>query len=118
MIDWLANNWGNVVILVIFAIFMITATLQFHYKPTDEKIAKFKEWLLYMVAKAEKELGGGTGQLKLRYVYDKALSQFPALTAAIPFEKFSEYVDEALEKFKGMLLANKKVQDYIGTTEA
>lgn len=118
MIDWFANNWGNLVVLVVFTIFMITAIMQFHYKPTEEKIANFKEWLLLMVAKAEKELGGGTGQLKLRYVYDKALSQFPALLAVISFEKFSEYVDEALEKFKNMLQSNEKVQEYVGTTEA
>lgn len=116
--EWIVNNWATLVTLIIFVIFMVTATIQFHYKPTEEKIAKFKEWLLFIVAEAEKELGGGTGQLKLRYVYDQALSQFPALTMAISFEKFSEYVDEALEKFKNMLSSNKKVQDYVGTTQA
>ena len=116
--EWIVNNWATLVTLIIFVIFMVTATIQFHYKPTEEKIAKFKEWLLFIVAEAEKELGSGTGQLKLRYVYDQALSQFPALTMAISFEKFSEYVDEALEKFKNMLSSNKKVQDYVGTTRA
>ena len=118
MFNWLANNWPVLVTLAVFIVFMIISTLQFRYKPTDEKIAKFKEWLLLAVAQAEKELGGGTGKLKLRYVYDKALAQFPALTAFISFEKFSEYVDEALNRFRDMLASNKQVQNYVGTTKA
>jgi len=118
MLNWLAQNWSMLVVIIIFAISMITTFLQFHYKPTDEKIAKFKEWLLLAVAQAEKELGGGTGKLKLRYVYDKALEQFPSLTMAISFETFSEYVDSALNKFRDMLASNKQVQEYVGTTKA
>ena len=116
--EWIANNWLGIFIAVVFVTDLIIMAKRFSDKPTEEKISKFKEWLLLMVAEAEKELGSGTGQLKLRYVYDKALSQFPALLAVISFEKFSEYVDEALEKFKNMLQSNEKVQEYVGTTEA
>ena len=30
--------------------------------PSDKQLNKVREWLLYAVTKAEKELGGGTGQ--------------------------------------------------------
>lgn len=44
--------------------------------PSDKQLNKVREWLLYAVTKAEKELGGGTGQIKLRYVYDMFVARF------------------------------------------
>lgn len=118
MLNWLANNWFLLVMLVVITTEVVVTLVKFSNKPTEEKIAKFKEWLLLMVAQAEKELGGGTGKLKLRYVYDKALAQFPNLTMALSFDKFSEYVDGALDEFRNMLVSNKQVQEYVGTTKA
>ena len=118
MLNWLANNWFLILMFIIITTEVVITLVKFSNKPTEEKVAKFKEWLLLMVAQAEKELGAGTGKLKLRYVYDKALAQFPNLTMALSFEKFSEYVDDALNKFRDMLSTNKQVQDYVGTTKA
>ena len=115
---WIASNWALILLLVVVIVNVVIAILTFCDKPNDEKIAKFKEWLLFAVMEAEKELGGGTGQLKLRYVYDLALKQFPSLTMFISFEQFSSYVDEALDKFKEMLKSNKSVQAYVGTEKA
>ena len=56
--------------------------------PTNEQLKKVKEWLLWAVAEAEKELGSGTGQLKLRYVYDMFIVKFPSLAKIISFETF------------------------------
>lgn len=82
-------------------------------RPTTEQISKVKEWLLIAVTNAEKELGGGTGQIKLRYAYDMFLAKFPYLAQVIPFEQFSELVDEALEKFRKMLDTNPAVREYV-----
>ncbi|MFR6482019.1 MAG: hypothetical protein ACLUPD_10785 [Anaerotignum faecicola] len=49
------------------------------WKCFAEQREKVKEWLLLAVTEAEKELGSGTGQLKLRYVYDLFLRRFPAV---------------------------------------
>ena len=38
-----------------------------------------KEWLLLAVVEAEKKLGRGTGQIKLRYVYDMFIEKFKFL---------------------------------------
>lgn len=74
-----------------------------------------KQWLLYAVTKAEKELGGGTGQIKLRYVYDMFVARFVWLARVISFEAFSMMVDEALERMKKMLESNKAMQDFVNS---
>ena len=65
------------------------------------------------VTKAEKELGGGTGQIKLRYVYDMFVARFAWLARVISFEAFSMMVDEALERMKKMLESNKAMQTLV-----
>ena len=81
--------------------------------PSDKQLNKVREWLLYAVTKAEKELGGGTGQIKLRYVYDMFVARFAWLARVISFEAFSMMVDEALERMKKMLESNKAMQELV-----
>lgn len=71
------------------------------------------EWLLLAVIKAEKELGSGTGQVKLRYVYDLFIDKFKVMSMFITFSQFSLMVDNALVVMKVMLTDNKNVQEYI-----
>ena len=85
--------------------------------PSNAQLASVKEWLLYAVAKAEKELGSGTGQLKLRYVYDMFILRFDGLAKMISFAAFSMLVDEALEIFRAMLDTNKSVNKYVGYSD-
>lgn len=77
------------------------------------KVNKVREWLLYAVTKAEKELGAGTGKLKLRYVYDMFVARFEWLAKVITFDMFSMMVDEALEQMRTMLDSNEAVQKLI-----
>lgn len=111
--DFLISNW----MLVIAAIAVIAVAAYtvcvFVKRPTSEQLLKVKEWLLYAVVSAEKELGSGTGQVKLRYVYDMFIARFPSFVKIIPFELFSAFVDEALDKMKGMLESNENLQTYI-----
>lgn len=81
--------------------------------PIGTQQKKIKEWLLYAVIMAEKELGGGTGQIKLRYVYDMFTSQFKFVATLIPFTTFSNWVDEALEKMRSLLETNVNVNTFI-----
>lgn len=116
VMTWLSNNWFSLFCLIALLGWMVILNKKMKdgIDPNEEDINKFREWLLFAVMEAEKELGSGTGQLKLRYVYDKARSKYPFITNFISFEMFSEYVDEALDKFKAMLKSNKYVQDYVG----
>lgn len=79
----------------------------------DKQIQMVKEWLLLAVVEAEKALGSGTGQVKLRYVYDLFLSKFKYLSLVISFSQFSMLVDEALDTMRDMISNNKQVENYI-----
>ena len=73
----------------------------------------FREWLLWAVTEAEKELGGGTGKLKLRQVYDLFVTRFPWLARIVPFDLFSSMVDDALEEMREMLKTNQAVKAHV-----
>lgn len=75
--------------------------------------SKIMEWLKWAVAEAEKLLGSGTGQLKLRQVYDWFCQQFSFISAIVPFKVFSAWVDVALQTLDKWLDENKQVSAYI-----
>ena len=110
---WLANNWSFLVVFFSAVVLFIIYSKKFAEKPSSEQIIKLKEWLLWAVVQAEKELGGKVGVLKLRMVYDMAVSRFPSLMAFISFELFSKYVDEALEQMRHLLESNERLKDYV-----
>lgn len=72
-----------------------------------------RQWLIYATAQAEKELGSGTGQLKLRQVYDAFVGRFPWVARFVSFARFGELVDDALEDLRKMLLNNHAVREII-----
>lgn len=90
-----------VAIVIIAALFIVLAIKQ---------PKKVKEWLLYAVIEAEKELGSGTGPVKLRSVYDMFITKFPKLSVFISFNTFSEWVDVALDYMEELLTDNKDVK--------
>lgn len=100
MIDWLANNW-YVVIFVILAVLGVTYGIM---------TGKVKEWLKFAVTEAEAYLGSGTGQLKLRQVYDWFIVQFPVFSKILPFFIFSKMVDGALEWLRYQLENNANIK--------
>lgn len=106
-------NAQIIVALVIVAIALVCGIVWFVKLPKDKKIANIKEWLKFAVIDAEKELGSGTGQLKLRMVYNMAVKQFPFIVQLIPFDTFSGWVDEALDWMRDQLAENKVTQSYI-----
>ena len=78
-----------------------------------QQIQMKSEWLLLAVVQAEKELGGKTGEIKLRYVYDKFLQRFGKVAMLITFEQFSGMVDIALDKMKILLSSNAVIAHYV-----
>ena len=120
MLDFLMTNWQWIAGVIIIITAAIITLIKFDKKTRDEQIHQVKEWLLYAVMEAEKELGSGTGALKLRFVYDMFITKFPLLVALIPFSTFSSFVDEALDKFKKLLATTPELQAYVanqGTLE-
>lgn len=112
--EFLINNWFLLIIAIAVIACISYCIYVFINRPTNEQLSKVKEWLLFGVAQAEKELGSGTGQIKLRYVYDMFILRFPYLSRIISFDMFSKLVDESLDKFKNMLNDNNDLQKYIG----
>lgn len=113
MINFLAENWQFIIVAIAIIAVAIYSCYSFIKASHGEQISKVQEWLLLAVAEAEKILGGGTGQLKLRYVYDLFVTKFPVAAKFITFALFSEMVDKALEKFNNLLASNKNIQNYV-----
>ena len=104
---------NTTVSLVIGAIIAVCVIAYMVFNQQD----KVLEWLKGAVTEAEKKLGSGTGQLKLRTVYDWFIAKFPILSAIIPFRVFSAWVDEALEEFEEWLDNNIKIEKYVKNKE-
>lgn len=103
--NWLIENWSMLVVcIVILAVF---------FYAVYTKRANAKEWLKWAVTQAEMWLGSGTGQLKLRQVYEMFCKQFPWFATFVPFSTFSVWVDEALEWMKAQMSANGKIKSYV-----
>lgn len=107
------DYWPVLVAFVCGVVVCLLFAVKFSKEPTERKIQMIKEWLLFAVIQAEKELGGGTGQVKLRYVWDMFIKTFPALAPVISFELFSKLVDEALDQMRHLLETNCDVLYYV-----
>lgn len=79
----------------------------------EKQLEVVREWLLLACIQAEKALGSGTGQVKLRFVYDLFIDKFKYLSLVISFEQFSMLVDDALDTMRDMISNNKQVEGYI-----
>lgn len=111
--DWIINNW-YVIVAVIASMLAIAFVIKNYLNLSKStKLTKLREWLLYAVLKADKELGSGTGQIKLRYVYDMFISKFKFLSMFINFDIFSKLVDEALVKMAELLKDNDSINNLI-----
>lgn len=111
--EFLMNYWYVIVGFIAVLIIAGISVYKFAGLPTKSQIAKVKEWLLYAVTMAEAELGGGTGKLKLRSVYDMFIEKFPVMAKVISFETFSLWVDEALKEMRIMLETNENVKQLV-----
>ena len=58
-------------------------------------------------------LGSGTGQLKLRFVWNMAIERFDWLDRVMEFDKFSYYVDLALVWMREQLERNANISNYV-----
>ena len=111
--NFILENWPLLVAGLCVVGVAVFAVCNFAGLPTDAQLAKVREWLLWAVTEAEKDLGGGTGKLKLRQVYDLFVTRFPWLATAISFELFSAMVDDALEEMREMLDTNVAAKAFV-----
>lgn len=98
--------------IILIAVYLIKDACK---KPNLNQLLIIKEWLKWIVVQAEQQFDSGTGQLKLRYVYDLAIDTFPYITYSVTFEQFSEWVDDALIWMKKQLESNKAIEEYVNS---
>ena len=96
------------IVAALLVVFLVVLTIY---------IKGFRNWLVWAVSEAEKVLGSGTGQLKLRYVYDAAVLRFPIMAKLMPFSVFSKLVDAALVTMREMIEKNKSIAEVITNKE-
>lgn len=109
------ENWAIAVSVVVTVAVAALAIYQFFLLPTDKQKEKVKEWLVWACIEAEKALQTGTGQAKLRKVYDAfiAVRAFSWIAKIISFETFSAYVAEALVEAKKMIINSRSLAEYV-----
>lgn len=115
IMEWLVENWFLIVALLSCGVVGIWLVIRFLGMPTDKQVKKVKEWLVFGCIEAEKKLQSGTGQLKLREVWNMFCSvpSFTWVARIISFEMFSSWVSEALSEVKQMLISNKELAEYV-----
>ncbi len=111
------DNWHTLLMLLIFLVWLVVSIIRFKKMSSEERYQQIRGWLLQAVMFAEKEFGGGTGELKLSNVYAEFCKQLPWLAKIIPFQIFSDYVDDALLEMKELLEKNAKIASVIEVKE-
>lgn len=114
-IKFILENWYIIFALVAFGIAVGIAVYHFMKQPRADQLKKVRAWLLWAVIQAEKALGSGTGQLKLRRVYDLFVARFPWLAKIISFDMFGDMVKDALKEMQELLENNPAVAAYINS---
>ena len=111
--NWIMDNWFIIVASLAGLSCIVVGVFWFFRQPSKIQQSKVKEWLLWAVTKAETELGGGTGQLKLAMVYDLFIARFPTIAKFMTFEMYSKLVDQALQKMNELLVTNKRIKELV-----
>lgn len=111
------NNFAFWIVLFVICFALGMFLGKFVKKSREEKIQVVKNWLLYAVAMAEKELGSGTGRIKLGQVYEQFLLVFPQLQHVISFDMFAKLVDDVLIEFQELVEENVTIAAEFTDTE-
>lgn len=111
--EWLSNNYVLVIGLIVIGAGAGITAYNFIKKTNERRIEAIKQWLKYAVTVAETAMQGGTGALKLQYVWSMATAQFPVITKLLTFEQFSKMVDEALVWMKDQIQKNPNIAEII-----
>lgn len=112
--NFIISNWELIAAILSIIIVTAVSVYKFFKKNKADRLKDVRQWLLLAVTEAEKKLGSGTGQLKLRTVYDEFVYKFPWVAKVTTFDEFSNLVDKALEEMDMMLEFNVAVQEYVG----
>ena len=107
MIEFLQNNLGNLIFIVLVLVAIIIA-IRCGY------IKQVKQGLLYLVCKAEEIYCGGTGTLKYAFVANEVYKLLPSLARLfISVDTIDDLIETAVEEMKKYLSENEKAKAVI-----
>lgn len=113
MAKFFYDYWFLLVILIGTVFIAVKGMKDFSKLPSEEQLKKVKAYLLFVVLQCEKELGKGTGKAKLSMAYSMFVEHFPSLVPILPFEVFSDMVDEVLVEMRNLLETNLDIKAYV-----
>lgn len=103
MKEFLMNNWISLVAAIAWVGIVVLLWVGFKGRYR----AKAKQMLLSLVTAAEKEFGGGTGELKFAYVSQRLFEIMPGIFQVFfTVEDISGWIEEAVAKMKEYLALN------------
>ena len=107
IIKFILENWDSVLIVLLTC--MVLGLLYFK----GQKSLVYK--ILYsLVTEAEKQFGGGTGELKQAFVLKQVYNTLPCILKAFVSErKLTEWIEDALVTAKKKWAQNGNITDYI-----
>lgn len=103
----------TILILIIIGMVIAISVYKFMKLSKEQQIENIKQWLVFACLEAEKMLGGKTGQVKLRYVYDLFVSKYKFISCLIPFDTFSKWVDDSLIDMRNMISTNEAIRKIV-----
>ena len=103
----------TILILIIIGMAIAISVYKFMKLSKEQQIENIKQWLVFACLEAEKMLGGKTGQVKLRYVYDLFVSKYKFISCLIPFDTFSKWVDDSLIDMRNMISTNEAIRKIV-----
>ena len=118
VLSFIATYWYLIVVAIAIIAVVSIKTYIFLKKPGKDQLNKIQEWLVWAVAQAEKELGSGTGQMKIKYVYNLFITKFPSIAIFVPYSLFSSMVEKALDEFKDLVSNNQRISEEFAVEEA
>lgn len=111
--QFIIDNWPTLFLCVVMLAWAIIMIIRSKDMSKEELFAQLRGWLLQAVIIAEQQFGGGTGKLKLSFVYDEFCRAMPWLAKVIPFSVFSEYVDKVLVEMRELLSKNGAIASIV-----
>ena len=118
VLSFIATYWYLIVAAIAIISVISIKVYVFLKTPGKEQLNKIQEWLVWAVAQAEKELGSGTGQMKIKYVYNLFITKFPSIAIFVPYSLFSSMVEKALDEFKDLVSNNQRISEEFAVEEA
>lgn len=104
MIEFLQNNIGNIIFIVLVLVTIIVG-IRLGY------IKQVKQGLLYLVCKAEEVYGSGTGTLKYAFVANEIYKLLPSLARLfISVDTIDKLIEDAVTEMKKYLSENEKAK--------